>query len=121
MTALHAWFLMSSLDDLSSDTIEVARLTAIGNDLISIADMHLSMMTNTTKPAGPATPPALDTFAYTTWITLTAQMASELYAKVGNFGLSDKVTLAITEKFSMNYSPILMKMILARKKLVAMS
>jgi hypothetical protein len=121
MTAIHNWFIMCSLDEDSDDTVEVARLTAVGNDLIAIADVHLSLLTNTVKPAGPAVPPAEDTSYYLSWITLTAQMAAELYFRGGVHGLTEKVTLAVTEKYSMNYSPMLMRMINARKKLVVMS
>ena len=121
MTAIHNWFIFCSLDENSDDTVEVARLTGIGNDLLAITDVHLALMTNTTKPAGPAVAPEVDTADYLSWITLTAQMAAELYFKGGTHGLSEKVTLAVTEKYSMGYSPMLVRMINARKKLVAMS
>jgi len=121
MTAIHNWFVLCDLDDQSSDTAEVARLTGLGNDLIAIADVHLMMLIKLSKPAGPAVAPEVDSMSYLIWMTLTSQMASELYLQLGNFGIASKETLGVTEKFSLNYSPMLMKMILSQKKLLAMA
>ena len=77
-TALHLWFVMCGYDDTSADTTEVNRLTGIGTDLLSIADVHLALLTNRAKPE------ATDTDFYNQWNTLTAQWQQNYIREQGS-------------------------------------
>lgn len=110
-TALHLWFVMCGYDDTSADTTEVNRLTGIGTDLLSIADVHLTLLTNRAKPE------ATDTDFYNQWNTLTAQMAAELYQRTGQHGFTEQSNVGGMVRYMEEYSKPLMRMIYSLKRL----
>ena len=121
MVALENWFRLCGFDKLSADVDEVARLTLIGNDLLDIADQHLKVLMNVEKPEGPALLEEDNTPEYNRWISISAQMAAELYLKTDNFGLDSRTSIGNTEKYDTYYSQIILNLIRANKKMRTMS
>jgi len=101
---LHKWFLLVGLDDESSDTITLEKNNKLGEDLITIADVHLKLLTN-----GTVIEPDIKA-------ALLAQMAAELYEKRGKMGVPQSSTIGDQVTIIQNYSDLVRKLIISKKR-----
>ena len=104
-TTLHKWFLLVGLDDTSDDTTEVEKQSAIGQDLLDIADVHLTLLTN-----GATLNPDIKA-------NLQAQMAAELYEKRGRMGVTQNTMLGEQDTIIQNYSALVLNLIASKKRI----
>jgi len=104
-TAISMWFSLCGLDYANDDTTVLAEQVALGTSLITMATTHLGVLTNG------VTVDALTT----TYIT--AQMAAELYKKIGNNGVNTFTTLGDKADLEMTYSSMIMGLIHLLKKI----
>lgn len=105
VTTIHKWFLLAGLDDTATDVELVATQTATGEDYISLAENHLTLLTG-----GSTITPDMRS-------TMVAQMAAELYIKSGRLGVPQSTTLGDQVTLLQNYTPLMQDLIGSQKRI----
>jgi hypothetical protein len=112
MTTLEKWFVLTGIDSESQDASDLASLTAQGERLISIAQTQLLLYTHTSVPDRITACDAYDTFT-----AVVAQMAAELYEKVGRYGVVSESSLGSSTTVSKGYSDLTVMLMNSLKRI----